>query len=133
MKYFTFKELFRSSTADKKGIKNLPTDAEHIDNLYKLVEKVLDPIRELYGEPITVTSGYRCPALNKAVGGTITSQHALGQAADITVGSKEANKELFEIMKSNCPFDQLIDEKDYSWIHVSYREGNNRRQILHLK
>ena len=125
MKYFTIKELSYSDTALAKGIDNFPT-AEAISNLTKLVVNVLDPLREKYGKPIRVSSGYR------SVNGATSSQHRLGEAADITVGSKEENRKLFEIIKSELPFDQLIDEKDFSWVHVSFREGRNRKQVLKL-
>ena len=84
---------------------------------------------------IIVSSGYRCPELNKAVGGARTSQHTLGQAADIHTksNSKESNKQLFELIKQlKLPFDQLINEYNYSWVHVSY-SNRNRRQILNIK
>ena len=94
---------------------------------------MLDPLREWYGKPVTVNSGYRCPQLNRMVGGAASSQHLKGEAADITAGSKEENRKLFDYIKSHLPFDQLIDEKNYSWVHVSYkRDGNNRKQILKL-
>ena len=131
MKYFTIKELSHSDTALAKGIDNFPT-AEAISNLTKLVVNVLDPLREKYGKPIRVSSGYRSPILNRSVNGATSSQHRLGEAADITVGSKEENRKLFEIIKSELPFDQLIDEKDFSWVHVSFREGRNRKQVLKL-
>ena len=99
-----------------------------------MVEKVLQPVRDLWGKPVQVNSGYRCPALNKAVGGASASQHLTGKAADITAGSVSANKELFNLIaKSGIEYDQLIDEYDYKWIHISYNEGKNRKQILHLK
>lgn len=131
MKHFTIKELSHSDTALAKGIDNFPT-AEAISNLTKLVDNVLDPLREKYGKPICVSSGYRSAILNRSVNGATSSQHRLGEAADITVGSKEENRKLFEIIKSELPFDQLIDEKDFSWVHVSFREGRNRKQVLKL-
>lgn len=131
MKYFTIKELSHSDTALAKGIDNFPT-AEAISNLTKLVDNVLDPLREKYGKPIRVSSGYRSAILNRSVNGATSSQHRLGEAADIMVGSKEENRKLFEIIKSELPFDQLIDEKDFSWVHVSFREGRNRKQVLKL-
>lgn len=131
MKYFTLKELTRSATAEAKGIDNTPTP-EVEKNLTLLVENVLDPLREIYGKPITVNSGYRCQELNKAVGGSKTSDHVKGFAADITGGSKEENERLFYLIKYNFNFKQLIDEKDFSWVHVSYDPSNLKNQILKL-
>ena len=131
MKYFTIKELCKSSTAAAKGIDNTP-NSEVIANLTVLVDKILDPLRVRYGKPITVNGGYRCPELNKAVGGSKTSQHMTGQAADITAGSPTQNKILFDlIQKMDLPFDQLIDEKQLRWVHVSY-SPKPRKQILYL-
>lgn len=131
MKYFTIEEMTKSSTATAKHIDNTPNQTA-IDNLTKLIEIVLDPLREWYGKPIRVNSGFRCEALNEAVGGSDTSQHRLGEAADITVGTKKDNKKLFEYIKDNLPFDQLINESNFSWVHVSYREGRLRKQVLAL-
>lgn len=131
MKYFTIEELTKSSTAKSKGIDNTPTK-EIEENLKELVEKVLDPLRELYGKPIYINSGYRCPELNKAVGGSNTSQHMTGCAADITAGSKEENEKLFNLIKDNLKFDQLIDEKNFQWVHVSYDKNRLRNQVLSL-
>ena len=134
MKYFTINELIKSTTAQNKGIKNIPSKEEE-NNLVALVENVLDPLREAYGKPIIVTSGFRCKALNKAVGGASNSQHLTGEAADIRTQSdtKEDNKKLFDlIQKLNLPFDQLINEYDFNWIHVSYSD-RNRKQILTIK
>lgn len=131
MKYFTIKELCKSSTAIEKGIDNTP-NSEIVNNLKKLVEYILDPLRERYGKPIHVNSGYRCPALNKAVNGSKTSHHMTGLAADITAGSVAKNKILFNLIQElDLPFDQLIDEKKFSWVHVSFSE-KPRKQILHL-
>lgn len=131
MKYFTIQELCKSSTATQKGIDNTP-NSEILNNLKLLVENILDPLRERYGRPIFVNSGYRCPALNKAVNGSKTSQHVYGLAADITAGSAAKNKVLFKLIQElNLPFDQLIDEKNYRWIHVSFSK-KPRKQILHL-
>ena len=131
MKYFTIKELTKSSTAAQLGINNTP-NSEIVNNLTQLVECVLDPLRERYGKPIYVNSGYRCSALNKAVGGSKTSHHLLGLAADITVGSCSENENLFNlIIELDLPYDQLIDEKNFSWIHVSF-STKPRKQILHL-
>lgn len=131
MKYFTIEELCKSDIANKRKIKNIP-NSEIIDNLEQLIINVLDPLREEYGNPIMINSGYRCSELNKAVGGAKNSHHLTGCAADITVGNPSKNKILFElIQKLDLPFDQLIDEKKFSWVHVSYTP-NPRKQILHL-
>lgn len=98
-----------------------------------MISNVLDPLRKAYGHPITVTSGYRSPRLNAAVGGVKTSHHQRGQAADITAGSPEENKKLFDLAQElNLPFCQLIDEKKYKWVHISYDKNDVRRQVLHL-
>lgn len=132
MKHFTIEEMTESSTAKAKDIDNTPSQ-EILAKLQKLIEAILDPLREWYGKPIRVNSGYRCEALNKVVGSKANnSQHLYGEAADITAGSKEENKKLFEYIKDNLPFDQLINESDFSWIHVSYREGRLRKQVLAL-
>ena len=127
MKYFTIKELTRSTTAELRGIDNTPSQ-QVIDNLTALVENVLDPLREAWGAPIHVNSGYRCAALNKAVGGVPTSQHILGEAADITVGTRAKNQRLYALLRQlDLPVDQAINEHDFSWIHVSYGPRHRRR------
>ena len=129
MKYFTLKELTRSVTAKNKGIDNTPGEVEK-NNLIALVENVLDPLREAWGQPIIITSGYRCPALNRAVGGSATSQHVTGEAADIRTVSDtvEDNKALYELIRVlNLPIDQCINEYGYDWIHVSYSPKNRRK------
>lgn len=131
MKYFTIAELCKSFVALQKKIDNTP-NSEIVNNLTQLINNILDPLREKYGKPITVNSGYRCLALNNAMGGSKTSQHMLGLAADITVGSPSKNKILFKLIQElELPFDQLIDEKNYRWIHVSF-SNKPRKQILHL-
>ena len=132
MKYFTIHELTHSDTAHQKGIDNTPPPAIKV-KLTSMINNLLDTIREAWGGPITVNSGYRCPVLNKAVGGASTSQHQKGEAADITVGSPELNRQLFDLITTgDFDFDQLIDESHYSWIHISFAAGKNRHQILHL-
>lgn len=132
MRNFTIQELTASTTAESEKINNEPTP-EAVKNLKLLVDRVLDPLRDAYGKPIRVNSGYRSPALNKAVKGSKTSQHVKGQAADITAESEQENKKLFELaQKLNLPFCQLIDEKNFSWVHISYDKNNVKRQILHL-
>ena len=135
MKYFTIQELTISNTAQRKDIDNTP-DQKAAAALTALVANVLDPLREAWGRPIVVNSGYRCPKLNRAVGGVARSQHTKGEAADIRTLSNRRweNEQLFKlIVQLKLPFDQLIDEHGYSWIHVSYSEGKNRRQVLHVK
>lgn len=132
MKYFTIAELCKSDTADRLGIDNR-CKKEHVANMTALVDNVLDPLREAYGKPIRVNSGFRCPALNKAVKGSATSEHMNGCAADITGGSPKENKRLFYLIQElGLPFKQLIDEKNFSWIHVSYDDGNIKKQVLKL-
>ncbi len=132
MKYFSIKELTKSETATRLKIDNTPT-AEVIDNLTALVDNVLDPLRELYGKPIHISSGYRCPRLNKAVGGVANSQHLTGQAADINQGSHEENRRLFIYLEEYCTFDQLLWENGGAWIHVSFRkDGKNRQQVKRI-
>ena len=126
-KNFTLRELTKTNT----GIQNNPSEIE-IERLRLLCEKVLQPLRDKFGHPIIVNSGYRSPLVNKAVGGVPSSQHVRAEAVDITAGSRERNKALFEILKT-MEKDQLIDERNYSWIHVSYTVCRpNRNQILHL-
>lgn len=133
-KYFTIPELCASAVAVREGIDNTPPPSVKV-NLAALITNCLDPIREKWGSPIIVNSGFRNPTLNKKVGGSPKSQHMTGEAADITTGRVGENKRLFDmIRKSGIPFDQLIDESDYAWIHVSWRSGgNNRGEVLHLK
>lgn len=134
MKYFSLNELTRSATAQSLGIDNTP-DATAVGNLTALVDKVLDPLRTAYGKPITVTSGYRCPKLNSAVGGVKASHHRYGQAADITAGDVFANAKLFALIHElDLPFCQAIWEKGNDcgprWIHVSYVATDVRKQTL---
>lgn len=132
MKYFSIAELCRSNTADRLGINNR-CKAEHVTALTALVDNVLDPLREWWGKPIIVSSGYRCPELNAAVKGSRTSQHMAGEAADIDTGDRQQNKLLFEYIRKNLRFDQLINESNFAWVHVSYRTGGkNRNQVLSL-
>ena len=131
MKYFTLDELAHSNVARTKRIDNTPNEQQK-KALVALVDNVLDPLRDLLGKPVLVSSGFRSNDLNRAVGGAATSQHMKGEAADIYTGTKEGNKKLFELIRDNLPFDQLIDEKDFSWVHVSFKEIGNRKQILKL-
>ena len=136
MIYFTIDELTKSCTAERLGIDNTPDACIRL-NLERLVKNVLDPLRMKYGQPIIVCSGYRCPELNKAVGGAGNSQHMKGQAADIYCANRSPviNRLLACVLISdNIPFDQLILEKVDElgfpqWLHVSY-SPNPRREIL---
>ena len=130
MKYFSISEMLKSDTAIKQRLWNgAPKEAE--ENLRALVDEVLDPLREAYGRPIRVNSGYRCPRLNALVGGTPNSQHMRGEAADIqpVVGNEGDLDELARILIANGKFDQLILYPTF--IHVSHKRfGWNRKQVL---
>ena len=131
-RYFTLAELIKSDTAKKRGIDNTP-DFEVVEHLSELVEKVLDPMRAAYGMPIKVSSGYRCPELNKAVNGAPTSVHQIGYAADLQVGGSFNKFRDFVVewfRKTGTKFDQLLLESDRrtgaKWIQVGLY--NNARQ-----
>ena len=128
MKYFSFKEMIQSDIAKSKGIENIP-DWEQIDALRSLIETILDPLREWYGHPITVNSGYRSEALNSAIGGVSNSFHLYGQGADITAGSREENEKLFNYIKDNLPFTELGWEGNGTWVHVGWN-GNNDKEVF---
>lgn len=135
MKYFTIDEMCKTSTK----LDNVPNAVERA-NLVCLIENVLDPIRERYGKPIIVTSGFRSEKVNKAVGGVSTSQHCLGQSSDIVTKGNTDNALLFNLIldmkkKGKIVFDQLIAEfptnNNPSWLHISYKAvGTNRGQVL---
>lgn len=132
MKYFSLDEFTKSNEADKRGIYNIPGSRE-VDNIVDLINVVLDPLREAYGKPIVVNSGYRCDELNKAVGGAKNSHHRFGMAADIhgTPNNKQENRRLFNLVRElNLPFTQLINEYDYSWVHISYDKDYIRKEVL---
>lgn len=128
MKYFSFQEFERSDTAYRHGIDNtMPESAKK--NVAVLVDKVLDPLREAWGRTITVTSGYRCAALNKAVGGVPTSMHLTGRAADITTGNEVDNRKLYQLAQElNLPYFELIGKKyGFKWLHVSFNPERAKR------
>ena len=146
-KNLALSEVTRSETAKRKGISNMPTP-EHIENFKLLAEKVFQPIRDHFGVPIRISSGYRSAALNKAIGGagkTVngvyipSSQHCTGEAIDIDMdGTTVTNAEIFNYIKDNLNFDQLIWEfgtdTNPDWVHVSYdSSGKQRKQILKAK
>ncbi|MBR6516695.1 MAG: peptidase M15 [Bacilli bacterium] len=137
-KNFTLKEMIVSNTAKKYGIDNTPSD-DVLYNIKNLVEYVLQPIRDKYGKPIVINSGYRCLALNNKVGGSKTSQHLTGAAADIEDKSGN-NKELFYLIKKmiengEIEVGQLIWEygtkENPNWVHVSLPKKNKKNQILY--
>lgn len=135
MKYFTFDELTASATARRMGIPNIPSWRER-ENLRLLVDEVLDPLREAWGKPVIVTSGYRCAMLNRIVGGAANSQHTTGMAADIRTLTDTAadNRKMFDLaLDLDLPFDQLIDEYGYDWVHISYSRYITRKQVLHIR
>lgn len=128
--YFGNSEFTNSSIAKQNGISNQPDEATW-QRIYALRDNVLNPAREALGQPIYITSGYRCPRLNALVGGASNSQHVTGEAADLDTRSLEGNKRLFTILAQFGNFDQLIWEKGGEWVHVSYRNPlNNRGQML---
>jgi hypothetical protein len=135
--HLSLAEVTRSETAKRKGVSNMPTEA-HLANFKLLAEKVFEPIRNHFGSPINISSGYRSEALNKAVGGSSSSQHCTGEAIDIDMdGSTNGvtNKMVFDYIKDNLEFDQLIWEFGTSsnpdWVHVSYEStGKQRKQML---
>ena len=135
MKYFSIKEFEHSDTAERYNIDNTVTDKTIKDNIVALVDNVLDPLRDRYGKPIMISSGYRSFELNKKIGGSRTSQHCKGQAADLYTneGVKGLRELVRIIIDDNLKFDQLIFEhsgRGY-WLHVSYtRTGVNRRQYM---
>jgi phosphoribosylaminoimidazole (AIR) synthetase len=128
--HFALAEFTRSESAKRHGVSNEPTP-EHLQNLIVLCERVLEPIRIKFG-PINISSGYRSKTLNHYIGGSLNSQHCEAKAADIDMDGmgSVSNKEIFEYIKNELEFDQLINEFNYGWVHVSYNAGKNRRQIL---
>jgi hypothetical protein len=131
-KHITFNEATKSPTAIRNGIKNEP-NAQELSNMKLVAEKCFEPLREWYGKPIKVNSFFRCEKLNTLVKGSKTSQHVEGKAIDMDAGSKQENKKIFEWCKANLVFDQIINEYDYSWVHISYNASKNRNQILIVK
>lgn len=137
--YVSLLEVTKSDTATKRGIDNSPTP-EHLENLKVICTEVFDKVREHFDVPIFISSGYRSAALNKAIGGSSTSDHNLGKALDLDQdfkGNGVTNKQVFDYIKQNLDFDQLIWEfgsnDNPDWVHVGYRKGANRKQILRAK
>lgn len=127
--HFSLAEMTRSQTAIRKGLDNTPPPAA-IASLRSLCTNVLEPLRAHYGRPVLVTSGYRAPAVNRACGGATSSQHCLGEAADLTVAGV-SNIEVCRWMERNLNYDQLIYEfGEAGWVHVSWRDGRLRNMEL---
>lgn len=134
-KNLTLQEAVKSNTATRLGIPNTPEQWE-INNLRAVAENVFQPVRDHFGVPIGVSSGYRSKALNKAIGGSKYSQHMIGEALDIDadIYGRVTNAEIFNYIKNNLEWDQMIwefgDDEEPNWVHVSYKEaGRNRKQI----
>lgn len=134
--YVSLAEVTKSDTATRRGISNEPTP-EHLENLKTICVEVFDKVRTHFGVPLFISSGYRSEALNKAIGGSKNSDHNLGRALDLDQdgrGNGVTNMEVFEFIKDNLEFDQLIYEfgttKNPDWVHVGYRKGANRKQVL---
>ena len=132
---FSLNELTKSQTAERKGIDNTPS-AEHQENLKSLCEMILQPIRDHFGQVVSVSSGYRSPELCVAIGSSTKSQHAKGEASDFEIFGV-SNKELADYINENLDYDQLIleywkgeDEPNSGWVHCSYTNGSNRKQYL---
>ena len=133
--HFALSEFTRSESAKREGLDNTPTP-EHLENLKTLCEKVLEPIRLRFGS-INISSGYRGKMLNHFIGGSVSSDHCLGRAADIDMddsGTGVTNTEIFNYIKDNLDYDQLIWEfgtkEKPDWVHVGYRGKDNRKQTL---
>jgi len=130
-------EVIRSESAKRKGISNMPTP-EHIANFKLLAENIFEPIRNHFRVPIIISSGYRSKELNADIGGSATSQHCSGEAIDIDMDGTPngvTNKMIFDFIKDNLNFDQLIYEfgtaENPDWVHVSYESsGKQRKQVL---
>ena len=135
MKHFNLSEFFRSSTAAKNGIKNEPSIDERatiVRNINLLVDNVLDPVRDMVRDPIIITSGYRCPQVNRLVGGVNNSQHMSGCAADFHVMgfTHPMMHQVFLYIFNTLEFDQLIFYCSKNIIHVSYVENDNRHEAF---
>tara|TARA_R100000231_G_scaffold134931_2_gene108932 strand:+ start:1169 stop:1633 length:465 start_codon:yes stop_codon:yes gene_type:complete len=135
-KNLSLNEVIKSNTATRLGILNTWTEAWELENMKAVAENIFQPIRDHFGVPIGVSSGYRCKELNKAIGGSKYSQHMVGEAIDIDadIYGKVTNRAIFNFVKDNLEWDQMIwefgDDLEPNWVHVSYkRKGKNRKQI----
>jgi len=129
-KNITYKEATHSETAIDKGVDNNPNVVQ-IESMRNVAEKIFQPVREHFNKPMRINSFFRSKELNKAIGGSGSSQHCKGEAIDVKGLSGLTNKEIFDYIRENLEFDQLINEYDYKWIHFSLKlEGGNRSQVL---
>ena len=136
---FTLAELTKSQTAVRRGIRNEPS-TDHINNLIHLAKTILQPVREHFGKPVTISSGYRSPELCEAIGSSAKSQHAKGEAADFEITGID-NKDLATWIAANTEFDQLIleyyieNDPNSGWVHCSVKTPpeEGRKQILQAK
>ena len=133
---FSMSELIHSTTAAQYKINNMP-DLNSLDNLLLLIVNTLQPVRDLIGKPMIVTSGYRCKQLNShpAIGGSSTSEHVQGKACDFVITGMKPADIVSKIRHSNIPFNQLIEEygKNGSWVHISFSKTGNKRDVLKYK
>ena len=129
--HISLEEAIQSPTALRMRINNTP-NADILANMKLVAVNCFEPLRKWYGKPIKINSFYRCPQLNAAVKGAANSQHVKGQAIDMSAGSKEENKKLFDWCKENLIFDQLINEYDYTWVHISYSNLLNRQMAFNV-
>jgi zinc D-Ala-D-Ala carboxypeptidase len=130
--HISLEEATKSATAIRNGIDNTPS-VEAAKNMLLVAKHCFEPLRKWYGKPIRVNSFYRCPELNALVKGSPTSDHVKGMAIDIDAGSIEENQKLFDWLKDNVEFTQLINEYNFSWVHISYDKDNLKKQILVIK
>lgn len=128
---FTISELCKSETAEKNGIKNIP-DLKALDNMLNLIVYLLQPLRDKIARPIIISSGYRCPQLNKLVKGVANSGHLKGEAADFHVNGMTIQQVINFIINSGVEFDELINEKN-KWVHISFCLGKNRKKVFAIK
>ena len=130
-KNFVLSEITRSNTARRKGISNEP-EKEHLANLQTIITELIQPMRDAIG-PVRISSGYRSPKRNRAIGGSSSSQHCKGQALDLQFwkDGEMNNQVIYDwVLNSGLEFDQMINEFDYAWIHISFKSGKNRKQVL---
>lgn len=141
-KNFSLDEVTRSSTADKLGINNVPYDEDHYTNLQVVVDEIAQPLRDHFGKPVRINSGYRSLALNDAIGGSTKSQHSKGEALDLEIDGV-SNLEVADWITDNCEYDQVIleffnpaDGPNSGWVHVSCKADlsqNRKRNLIALK